>query len=637
MRLSLRTTSAWWLGAAAVLVGVVVGFDAPRALPQTPAKKQPVPDQAARDQALAKIQKQLQEAYSKYQTDPKVKADAANFLFKQAGQSKIPGEQYEYLQQAGQLAGQVGDLTTANWAYDELEELFQIDVLPQRAEALQAALPTIKSPEAAVDLVDQTLKLMMEAVNRDNYDLAQTLGGLAEDAARKSKDLPLVLSVQRERKWLTEAKQEFATLKPYLDRLQKDPTDAEANLHMGKYYALLKGDWDRGLFLLAQGNDMQLRLLAQRDLIKPEAAPDQVEVGDAWWLLADKYSGQIKVHIKQRAVFWYQQALYGSGPLQAKLEERIAMVPAGGQYSAPWDYSGPPGELKIVGKHFGNIFAVAFSADGKFVASGGSDSQAIIWDVQTGNKVRSLVGHGSTVWGVGFDPKGKYLYTSSWDGTARKWEISTGKDVQRFPPNNSFGSMYGLAVSPNGKHLLTASSDSTVRVWDTKTGNQIHALTGHNGPVYGVTFFADGKKALSAGSFDHKLIVWDLEKGKSIQTINNPGSSGRYVSVSPDGTKVVASGESVIRMWDLRNGQEIRQFKGHNSIVYAVAFSPNGKRLASGGLDATLRYWDVNSGQELQVFKGHNSTVYALAFSPGGGRIVSGGLDNTIRLWGLPR
>lgn len=633
-----RPTAKLWLRSGlAIALAALLCLSAAPSFTQTTPTKLSIPEADARTKALEKLQAENKAAFDKAKTEVKARLDLAGELIKGVA-GKAPPEQFVRLEQAWKLAAQGGDFHTASWAIEELDEQFQVDMIALKSEALKSAVQVATGVDNNTDLTDHTLKLILDAVERDNYDLATALGQVADDAARKSKDLPLVLTVQRERKWIAATKQNYQALKPFVDRLEKDPTDAEANLEVGKYLCYLKGDWERGLYLLAQSNDAKMRLLAQRDLSKPEAAKEQIEVGDAWWDVAGTHTDQVKVHMQQRAAFWYQQAVSSvEGLAQGKLEERIAAVPLSPKQGVPWDYSGPPGKIKQVGNHFGNIFAVTFSPDGKLVASGGSDTQAIIWELKTGKKLHVLTGHTSTVWGVAFDAKGKYLYTSGWDGMAWQWDVLTGKKLQRYPPQNQFGSMYGIAVSPNGRQLLTGTSDSAVRLWDIKTGKLIHTLHGHKGPVYGVTFFADGKKAVTSGSFDRLLIVWDLEKGKEIKRIDNPGTSGRYVSVTPDGTKVVASGEPVVRLWDLRTGKEIRQFQGHTSHVYAVSFSPNGKRLITGSLDGSIRYWDVNSGKELQKYTGHNSTVYALAFSAGGGRIISGGLDNSIILWGLPR
>lgn len=638
MHFPLRKKAALGLWCGGLLIGSLLWLDGSLVLPQTGQKKQPVPDKITLDRALEKLQTQQKNAFLFAQNNPKAAVDLANQLMKLAEQTKVPGEQYVFLQEAWKLAAGAGDLNTAFWAIDAMEEAFVLNGPAERARALAVGAKGVKTPEGGMEVVDQALKLITMVLDEDDYDLANVLGQAAEDAARKTKDLPLVLSVQRERKGIDKAKLEFAKLKPFVDRLKQNPSDPEANLQMGKYLCFFKGNWERGLFYLAQSSDPALRMQAQRDLIHPEEIKEQIGVGDAWWEMATKEADQTKTHIQQRAVFWYQQAIHATdGLVLGKLEQRIAAVPPPRHGGVPWDYSGPPGPIRVVGQHFSNIYSVAFSPDGQTVASGSSDSQAILWDVKTGNKIRTFIGHTSTIWALEFDPKGKYLYTSSWDGTARKWEISTGKELQRFPPNNNFGSMYGLALSPNGKQLLTGVSDSTVRLWDTQTGQLLKTMHGHKGTVYGVAFGPDGRKAVSSGSFDRMLIWWDLDNGTIINKINNAGTSVRYVAVSPDGQKCVASGEVQIRLWDLKSGKELRKFAGHQSIVYALAFSPDGKRLVTGGLDRTIRYWDVNSGKMLKSFDGHNSTVYSLAFSPGGGRVVSGSFDNSIRLWGMPR
>jgi outer membrane protein assembly factor BamB len=621
------------LAAPVLALGVLAALAT--ATQQAPAKKA-VP--AAADQAKAeeRLKAKHQAAYTKALKDPAARLALAELLL-QARDLKDDADRFVYLRQACDLAARSADLPLAVQAIDELGRIYVVDVAALRAEALATAVAAVPSPEAARTVVDGGLALADEAVEADHYEQAARLARSAEAAARKTKDLPLILTVQKYQRGVEAARQQFARLQPLADRLRKDPDDPEANLEVGKYLSLLKGEWQRGLFLLAQGNDPALRRLAQRDLAQPDTTAERIEMGDAWWQQADKEKDQARVYLRQRAVYWYEQALAGADDLvRGRLEERIAAVPRPRLRALGWDYAGPPRLLHLLRGHNNGVFAVAFTADGRKVLSGSQDAQSIVWDA-AGKELLTLQGHNGMIWSVACDPKGRALFTASWDGTVKMWDAKTGKEVRHFPAQGRINNINGLAVSPDGKHLLTGSDDSVVRLWEIETGREVRQMHGHNGPVFGVAFSPDGKQALSGGSMDRAMILWDVQNGQILRRFQGLQGAIRTVAISPDGRTALSSGNNDVQLWDLKTGQEIRRFKGHTQPVHAVAFSPDGRRVLSGSADGTVRLWETATGRQLHSFTGHSSAVFSVAFSPGGGRAVSGGQDTTIRIWGLPR
>src|SRR5262249_52342060 len=157
----------------------------------------------------------------------------------------------------------------------------------------------------------------------------------------------------------------------------------------------------------------------------------------------------------------------------------------------------------------GQVFALAFSPDGKLLASGGEirtdpkqlhlhESELRLWDVATGKEVHKLEGHGSTVKGLAFSPDGKTLASACGGCTARLWDVTTGKEDGRFRGHSH--ALAALGYSPDGKRLATAG-DQTIRLWDPATGEELRRLDGHTGRVTAVAFAPDGK-TLASGSFD---------------------------------------------------------------------------------------------------------------------------------------
>jgi WD40 repeat protein len=215
-------------------------------------------------------------------------------------------------------------------------------------------------------------------------------------------------------------------------------------------------------------------------------------------------------------------------------------------------------ELALLGGHRGAVRALAFSRDGKALASAGADKAIVLWDVAGRRELRRLTGHGAAVQGLAFAPDGKVL-ASSTEGPPgaprppelRLWDVAAGKPLRALEVPQT---QYVLVFSPAGDRLATAGEwdDPAVRLWDTATGKLLRTLSGHDAVVRGLAFSPDGRLLATGGG----------------------------------------PRDSTLRVWEVATGQEVRRFQGHHSGVMALAFSPDGRRLASGG-DSTVLVWDV--------------------------------------------
>ncbi|HLO33841.1 MAG TPA: WD40 repeat domain-containing protein [Anaerolineales bacterium] len=293
--------------------------------------------------------------------------------------------------------------------------------------------------------------------------------------------------------------------------------------------------------------------------------------------------------------------------------------------------------------HANWVLSIAFSPDGKTLASSGGDGQLILWDVATGQPVRQLSGTTDWVSSVAFSPHGALLASGGGDGTLTLWDVSTGQSIRQFSAHTGWVST--IAFSPDGKTLASGSYDQTVILWKVSTGRDTQAatlqrlrqLSGHTDWVRSVAFSPDGR-TLASGSDDHAIILWDVGTGQPIgQPLSGHTDFVRAVAFSHDG-KTLASGsdDRTIILWDLATRQRLRQLSGHTDFLRTVAFSPDDRTLASGGDDRTLILWNVTTGQPLgQPLSGHVDRVRTVAFSPDGKTLASGSEDHTLILWDI--
>ena len=284
---------------------------------------------------------------------------------------------------------------------------------------------------------------------------------------------------------------------------------------------------------------------------------------------------------------------------------------------------------------FGWLSQLRWSPRGDMLAICGGDGIAVYVNEFGGSPTFRLREHAAPVKDMAFSPDGKLLASCSADTMIMLYTLEQGNAHVATAIRDGRNSVEAIAFSPDGEVLASGGADHTIRLWTVATGEQTAALDGHTDEVTALRFANNGNCLFSAGR-DGLIRCWDLNTGARSDAVGRHDDWIRQIALRPGRAELAsASRDMTIGLWSLDSRKESRTWSAHAGGADALAFSPDGRLLASGGRDSAIRIWDVDAAREAMALKAHRRPVLALEFNPAGALLASGAGDNKVMLWAV--
>lgn len=328
--------------------------------------------------------------------------------------------------------------------------------------------------------------------------------------------------------------------------------------------------------------------------------------------------------------------------------------------------------------HTEPVYSVAFTPDGKYLATGSFDNTIKLWEVATGKEAKTYggpTGHQKMVMCVAVSPDGQLLASGSLDNTLKIWDVPLVAPSRILPASDA---VHAVALSPDGTKLAFGSKDGQVKLVNATDSKELFKLDGHAGPVTGVTFSPNGQTLASSG-VDKTLRFWNVANGQLLGVVSAHSAAANAVAFSTNAVQAFSAGDDgYMRVWQLPPtpskpiavtqpapittailtpdgasilvggqdktvrqtaiaGKESRALTGPTAAITSVTISPNNALLAAGAADQRVWLWNNANNQPMGNILAHAGAVTAAQFHPNSTQLMTAGGDGLVKFWAVPQ
>ncbi|MGK7958160.1 MAG: WD40 repeat domain-containing protein [Crocosphaera sp.] len=282
----------------------------------------------------------------------------------------------------------------------------------------------------------------------------------------------------------------------------------------------------------------------------------------------------------------------------------------------------------------GVVKSLAVTPDGKVLLVGTGDGLLSAIDLEAKETLYSKAVLVNNYSSIAFNVEKDILVVGD-DQTVMILNLSNGRKLKFLREHT--GKVSDVAISPDGKNIVSVSGDDrTIRIWDLESGELLQTIGANIGPTTSVEYTPDGAMFITGAiGTDRTLKFWDATTFELLNSSPQQPGFIHDLTISNDGTTLVAAVRNFVKSWDLTSLQEIRSIKGPRLDINTIAISPDNRTVATANKEGTIMLFDLATGRKIRTLQGHRGWVLSVAFSPDGKSLYSGAEDKTVKVWQL--